>query len=125
VNDLPAIRASDADRDAAVALLREQLAEGRLTLGEFTERMSTAYGATTTAELERLAHDMPAAAAPSRRSPRQFLLSIFGSVERVRVFALSLFAGVDVWRVPPAWTKRALGEIVKGIGEGEHRELAS
>ena len=41
------MRASDADRDRTVAVLREHVAEGRLTLEEFTERMESAYDATT------------------------------------------------------------------------------
>jgi uncharacterized protein DUF1707 len=203
MNGLPGIRASDAERDAAVGLLREHLAEGRLTLAEFTERMTAAYGATTTAELARLARDLPMPATASRRAPTLFLLSLFGSVERegrlrirervlsltlfgntdldlrqaslegdvvtivtvcafgaadvyvpegvevdlhglalfghkrargndlparagtplVRVFALSLFAGVDVWRVPVEWAERTLRQIIRGIAKGEHREL--
>ena len=46
------LRASDDDRDRAVLALRENLAAGRLTLEEFTERMSAALAATTTADLE-------------------------------------------------------------------------
>jgi hypothetical protein len=205
VNELPSLRASDADRDAAVALLREHLAQGRLTLAEFTERMTAAYAATTTAELDRLAQDLqaPRPATAGRRTPTRFLLSVFGSVERegrlrirgrllsltlfgntdldlrqaslegevvtivtvcafgaadvyvpegietdvrgfalfghkrargndppaqpgtplVRVFAFSLFAGVDVWRVPVGWAERSLREIIRGVAKGEHREL--
>jgi hypothetical protein len=41
----------------------------------------------------------------------------------VRVYALGLFAGMDVWRVPLAWAKRTLRQVIKGIGRGEHREL--
>jgi hypothetical protein len=42
----------------------------------------------------------------------------------VRVFALSLFAGIDVWRVPAAWASRKLGDVIRGIRRGEHKELA-
>jgi len=204
--DVPALRASDADRERTVVLLREHAAEGRLTLEEFTERMSAAYRATTQAELDELARDLPQAPqgrSLTRRSPTRFLLSMFGSVERsgrlrvrdrvvclvgfgnidldvrqatlegdaitvvvfcmfgafdlyvpegvevdlhgfalfghkdangndpppqpgtplVRVYALSLFAGVDVWRVPAAWAQRTWGQIIRGIRKGEHREV--
>ena len=39
----PALRAADADREQTVATLREHAVEGRLSLEEFTDRMSTAY----------------------------------------------------------------------------------
>ena len=41
----------------------------------------------------------------------------------VRVYAFGVFAGMDVWRVPLAWAKRTLGQVIKGIARGEHREL--
>jgi hypothetical protein len=205
VSETPAVRASDADRERAVALLREHAVEGRLTLEEFTDRMAAAYLARTYDELEELARDLPAARAPavSRRRPTRILFSIFGSTERegririrrrvvcltgfgnvdldlrqatlegnvitivalgafgtidvyvpegvevdlhgfalfghkrargndpppqpgtplVRVFAVSLFAGIDVWRVPITWTEKTWREVIRGIRSGEHREL--
>jgi len=41
----------------------------------------------------------------------------------VRVIALGIFAGIDVWRVPAAWAKQTIGQVIKGIERGEHREL--
>jgi hypothetical protein len=41
----------------------------------------------------------------------------------VRVFALSLFAGIDVWRVPIAWTHKTWREVIRGIRAGDHKEL--
>jgi Domain of unknown function (DUF1707)/Cell wall-active antibiotics response 4TMS YvqF len=41
----------------------------------------------------------------------------------VRVYAFALFAGIDVWRVPVAWAKRTLDQIIRGIEKGEHKEL--
>ena|SRR2546430_10460816 len=205
MSDLPAKRASDADRDGAIVLLREHVAEGRLTLEEFTDRMSAASLARTTDELEELVRDLPSAHAPvaSRRSPTRFVFSMFSSAERdgrfrvrrrlgaltafgnvdldlrqatieedvvtihalgmfgaidvyvpegvevdlhgfalfghkgergndlpptpgtplVRVFALSLFAGIDVWHVPIAWKSKSWGDVIKGIESGAHKEL--
>jgi hypothetical protein len=205
MSETPALRASDTDRERTVALLREHAVEGRLTLEEFTDRMSTAYLARTTDELEELARDLPAAHTPvvSRRRPTRFLFSILGSTERegrirvrrrvgcltafgnidldlrqatlegdvitivalgmfgtidvyvpegvevdltgfalaghkrargndppprpgtplVRVFALSIFAGIDVWRVPIAWTQKTWREVIRGIRSGSHNEL--
>ena len=198
------VRASDADREHAVVLLREHAAAGRLTLEEFTERMSAAYDARTTSELDELARDLPLATAPSRRRATRLLLGIFSSTERmgrirvrrrvvcavlfgnvdldlrqatldrsvitiltlglfgatdvyvpegvevdmhsvaifghqrahgretppqpetplVRVFGLSLFCGIDVWRVSRAWATRTLREVIRGIRRGEDTELA-
>jgi hypothetical protein len=205
VSDTPALRASDSDRERTIALLRDHAAEGRLTLEEFTDRMSAAYLARTNDELEQLARDLPAVhtSAGSRRRPTRFMLSMFGSTERagrirvhrrvgclmafgnidldlrqatlegdvitivalglfgaidvyvpegvevdlhgltlgghkralgndpppesgtplVRVFAVSVFAGIDVWRVPIAWTHRTWREVIRGIRSGAHKEL--
>lgn len=55
----PRIRASDADRDRATALLREHHAAGRLTAAEFDERMTAALNATTLGEIDELLADLP------------------------------------------------------------------
>jgi len=84
VSETPALRASDADRERAIALLRDHAAEGRLTLEEFIERMSAAYLARTNDELEELVRDLPSAGTSvvSRRRPTRFLFSVLGSTER-------------------------------------------
>jgi len=41
----------------------------------------------------------------------------------VRVFAVSIFAGIDVWRVPIAWSQKTWGEVISGIRSGAHKEL--
>jgi hypothetical protein len=43
----------------------------------------------------------------------------------VRVRALALFAGIDTWSVPLAWARRGLGEVIRGIEKGEHKELGA
>ena len=55
----PRIRASDADRDRATALLREHHAAGRLTAEEFGERMEAALSAKTLGEIDELLADLP------------------------------------------------------------------
>jgi hypothetical protein len=52
-------RASDAEREAVVARLRDAASEGRLTVEELAERIDAAYAATTRAELEPLTADLP------------------------------------------------------------------
>ncbi len=56
----PRIRASDADRDRATALLREHHAAGRLTAEEFHDRMDQALEAKTLGEIDGLMADLPA-----------------------------------------------------------------
>jgi hypothetical protein len=203
----PAVRASDADRERAVVLLREHAVDGRLTLEEFTERMSSAYTARTSDELDALLSDLPAGGPgpASRRRATRFVLSVLGSTARdgrirvrrgiwcftlfgnidvdlrqatlerdvvtivavglfgaidvyvpegvemdlhglalgghkrargndppprpgaplVRVTAISVFAGIDVWRVPLAWAQKTWSEVIRGIRAGAHRELES
>ncbi len=55
----PNIRASDADRDRTVTLLREHLAAGRLDNMEFDDRMEKALAAKTLGELDLLMADLP------------------------------------------------------------------
>ena len=56
----PRIRAADADRDRAAALLREHHAAGRLTAEEFNDRMEKAMDARTLGEIDALMGDLPA-----------------------------------------------------------------
>ncbi|HZB33534.1 MAG TPA: DUF1707 domain-containing protein [Streptosporangiaceae bacterium] len=60
---VPAIRASDQERDQAVQRLQTAFAEGRLDDREFDERMRTALAARTRADLEPLFADLPGAPA--------------------------------------------------------------
>lgn len=53
------MRAGDADREAAAAILRNALGEGRLELTEVDERLARVYAARTHAELEPLVADVP------------------------------------------------------------------
>jgi hypothetical protein len=53
------MRASDADREALTARLRDHYAEGRLTQDELDERVSVALSAQTFGELRALTTDLP------------------------------------------------------------------
>jgi hypothetical protein len=96
------VRVSDAEREHSVASLREHLAQGRLTLGEFTDRMAAAFAATTAGDLAATTHDLPAIG-PMRRRPTRFLFSLFSSTTREgrmrigrRVFCVVGFGNVDL-----------------------------
>jgi hypothetical protein len=64
---LQRVRVSDAEREAVVARLDRATSEGRLTLEEFSERVSAALAARTQGDLDVLVADLPAAyrAAPA------------------------------------------------------------
>ncbi|MFH8463934.1 DUF1707 domain-containing protein [Streptomyces sp. NPDC017991] len=57
---LPELRASDADREQVAEVLRDALAEGRLDMAEFEERLEATYKARTYGELEPITRDLPA-----------------------------------------------------------------
>ncbi|MFJ4004112.1 DUF1707 domain-containing protein [Streptomyces sp. NPDC090023] len=57
---VPDLRASDADRERVAEILRDGLAEGRLDMAEFEERLESAYQARTYGELAPLTRDLPA-----------------------------------------------------------------
>ncbi|MEV6163331.1 DUF1707 domain-containing protein [Streptomyces sp. NPDC052052] len=110
------IRASDADRDRIADILREALAEGRLTAEEHAERVEAVYRAKTVGELEPLVRDLPASpgasqafsapAAPGHQDPQgpsENLVAIFsGSTRRGRwrvggrTNAFALFGSVEI-----------------------------
>ncbi|MGE4425841.1 MAG: DUF1707 domain-containing protein [Solirubrobacteraceae bacterium] len=102
----PAIRASDAERDAAVERLRDAAGEGRLTFEELADRLDAATRAVHRGDLDLLVADLPApaptatgaavAAAPVHEA------TIFGDLRRG-----------GAWRVPAESRWRAtFGDIV-------------
>ncbi|MGA2528832.1 MAG: DUF1707 domain-containing protein [Acidimicrobiales bacterium] len=78
-------RASDADRDRVVTLLRDHCADGRLTLDEFSERTGAALSARTQAELDAVLVGLPALSTPSvelpRRRPRRWIVAVMSESE--------------------------------------------
>src|SRR5580704_10270404 len=55
---LPALRASDVERERAADQLRQAAGEGRLTVDELDERLTRCYAAKTVAELAELTVDV-------------------------------------------------------------------
>jgi Domain of unknown function (DUF1707)/Cell wall-active antibiotics response 4TMS YvqF len=76
------LRASDADRERVVALLREAHGDGRLTVDEHAERVEAAYTARTLGELSGLTADLTT----PERQPIQMgdrpMVALFGTVRR-------------------------------------------
>jgi hypothetical protein len=78
----PAMLASDAERERAVALLREAVGEGRLTLEEFSDRAELAQTARTDRELAVLGADLPAARSQPAPGPSDRHLALCSRIER-------------------------------------------
>ncbi|MEU9317581.1 DUF1707 domain-containing protein [Streptomyces sp. NPDC048295] len=57
------MRASDTERERVAEILREAVAEGRLEMEEFEQRLEAAYKARTHGELQPLVRDLPASGA--------------------------------------------------------------
>jgi uncharacterized protein DUF1707 len=78
MDDRRRMRASDQDRQQVVDQLRGAVADGRLRMDEFEQRMAQAYQAVTYGDLDPLCADLPApaaagpaVAAPSGVRPRR------------------------------------------------------
>jgi hypothetical protein len=67
---MDSLRISDADREAAVALLGEQYAQGRLTKEEFDDRCDTVWSAKTRGEVAPVFVDLPVGS-PARFDARR------------------------------------------------------
>jgi Domain of unknown function (DUF1707)/Domain of unknown function (DUF4190) len=63
------VRASDADREHIIGVLREAFAEGRLTAEEHVARVGQAYVARTYAELAAVSADLPSGSSASPPAP--------------------------------------------------------
>ncbi|MEV0360148.1 DUF1707 domain-containing protein [Nocardia sp. NPDC050697] len=57
-------RASDAERDAVVTLLGRHLADGRLDLGEYDERVARVYATRARDDLAQVLADLPKVSEP-------------------------------------------------------------
>ncbi|NJQ02981.1 DUF1707 and DUF4190 domain-containing protein [Streptomyces zingiberis] len=58
------MRASDADRERAVDVLKAGFAEGRLSRGEYEQRIGRAYQAQTHGQLQAIVSDLPQGPVP-------------------------------------------------------------
>ena len=106
-----AVRASDAEREESVALLRHAAAEGRLTFEELADRLDDAWRAVSRADLERLTADLPAPAEGSHGGGALVVPTkesrVFGDVRRS-----------GAWLVPATSKWESLfGDIVLDLRE--------
>jgi len=98
----PDLRASDAEREAVVARLREHGAAGRLDVGELEERIGAAYAAKTRGELVWLLEDLPALGTPVpvRRAPHA--QGHGNTADDIRVFAGVTLLLSAIWLITGA-----------------------
>ncbi|MGW4942848.1 DUF1707 SHOCT-like domain-containing protein [Actinoplanes sp. NPDC004185] len=135
--DAETLRAADADRHKIADQLKTALDEGRLSLGEYDDRVRQAYAARTYAELLILVADLPRPgvsaaevsarkAAAVRRAERKLplallvLWTIWGAVAAVNLMVWFLVAvTVDGYVYPwPIWLLvpgAALGASTVGV----------
>lgn len=140
MGDRELMRASDDDRQEVIDRLQAALAEGRLKLEEFTERVGQAYQAVTYGDLARLHADLPAArpaaapqpvpapaappAAVARRSAFAELpgaLKVFWTIwlaavsVNLVVWVLVVASGGHFVYFWPAWVAGPYGAVLLGI----------
>ncbi|WP_018656400.1 DUF1707 and FHA domain-containing protein [Actinomadura flavalba] len=109
----PVVRASDGDRDRALRVLSERVAEGRISTDTFERRVDLVLRARNEAELADIVEDLP----PTGRVVAR-LTGLVSSVSRAT-------ARVEAaWRAPrlPRFTlpPEGLGRIVVGRAPGCH-----
>jgi len=97
------LRIGDAERDAAMAQLRDHFVAGRLTFDELTERIDLALTAKTQGHIDRLMADLPRPPRPARVEQAQPVPD--QEAGRFLVFALLLFA-LATWVLIMAWMSR-------------------
>ena len=91
------MRASDSDRDAVVSDLSEQFQAGRLTAGEFDERMGRALAARTRGELRDLLADLPTTRpAPQAPAARSFSAQPWPLSGRFAPPLMAVLAGIGI-----------------------------
>ncbi|WP_181143634.1 DUF1707 SHOCT-like domain-containing protein [Streptomyces cinnamoneus] len=125
------MRASDAERERVAEALREAVAEGRLDMEEFDERLEAAYKARTHADLEPLVRDLPvpsaASAAPERAEAGDWAARIGGTAtSRGAVGIVGGFQRKGGWTVPRVFTAFCFwggGEIDLREARFEDREV--
>ena len=97
------LRIGDAEREAAMAQLREHFVAGRLTFDELTERIDGALTAKTQRQIDRLMADLPRP--PRVARPEGALAAPGTDAGRFVVFAMLLFA-LATWILIMAWMAR-------------------
>lgn len=128
----PAVRASDAEREATMARLHHALGEGRLDLNETEARVAAAYAAQYRSDLLPLLADLPQEPPPGRGDGPPTWMALWTSIVWRAGTTLSGRNGVDQPRptatqfriaalLATAWIVACvlLGPVVAGMVLGE------
>ena len=99
----PGLRASDADREETVTLLREHAASGRLDVEELEQRVSAAYAARTHGELAVLQRDLPRTERAYRRPARRAHAHDWSVFLQVNALLVAIWAVSGAGYFWPAW----------------------
>ncbi len=83
----PAIRATDADREATVVRLRDASVSGCLTLEELSDRTELAHTARTREQLAAIVRDLPVVPGQMTASQARREWAVFARVSRGRPVA--------------------------------------
>jgi hypothetical protein len=100
-DDVPPIRASNADREAVAAHLSAALAEGRLTPQEAEERLAACYAAKYQPELATLTKDLPRPAPVAKPPPARSAWLTAPLIAHAGVASLLSVLLVVGWAVVP------------------------
>ena len=99
----PDVRISDAERDGAVAFLRQHCTEGRLTLDEFSDRVGVVFAARTFGEIEMVTSDLPSIGGPALRAEAdEAAMRPSSRTRRAVKWTVSMFSGSSQrgrWRI--------------------------
>jgi class 3 adenylate cyclase len=99
------LRASDADRDAVIELLKNRTADGTLTLDELAERVDGALHARTRADLDAITRDLAGArtASATRRKATSTLVAVMAGAGKKgrwrcgeRLVAVAVMGGCQI-----------------------------
>jgi hypothetical protein len=104
------ILASDTERERSIALLRDAVGEGRLTLEEFTERVELVHCARTDRELANLARDLPTREAATTGPGPAAATSLDAPAEQHRAFCSHLTRS-GPWSLPLRSSRSIFGTI--------------
>ncbi len=127
----PALRASDADREAVADRLRTAAVEGRLDDEELEARVAEAYSAKTHGELARVADDLPPL--PAAPAPKAPVLADHRMRERLAGFIVANSTCIAIWAASgadggfwPIWVLLGTGVglfsslVRRGLGVENH-----
>jgi hypothetical protein len=111
-NEIPRLRASDADRDSAASVINNALAEGRLTAEEHSDRLDAIYTAKTQADLVPLVDDLPGRMPAMAPSPASGEVARAGQGSRI----VAIFGGASR---KGSWHAESFTEILTVFGGAE------